>query len=270
MPGDAGEQLGGESAQAPFIGVGERRLLGPGDGLLPEQVGAAVDGPLEAAREDAHRETGEGDLQPGAVGLDRAAFGLIRRPVPADLLGVVQGRIPEDVPAVLLGESVTGPAHPGRHAELRHEVPRQGLPLALLPSDRQLEDGGSALHDRKPSAQLLPLLAIPAHGQSIILGDGLQPRLRTVAREVAGRRPRGRGKECGTQRRGESGKAHRSRLHSASARKGPGDTLLKLIAGEAFDNGQPCHGGSPIGIEIRSRSRNRCRIWNRSRSWIEE
>ena len=72
VPRHARRQVGRESLEPRFILISDPRLVRPGDGIHPQQVGAAIRGEAQTAREDAHRETGERHLEARAVGFHAA------------------------------------------------------------------------------------------------------------------------------------------------------------------------------------------------------
>ncbi|MBW8867899.1 MAG: hypothetical protein JF610_11320 [Acidobacteria bacterium] len=71
-PGDARREIGGQALEAGVVLVGNPFFTRRRRRIHPDQVRPLVDGELQIARENPHRQTGERDDQAGAVGLHAA------------------------------------------------------------------------------------------------------------------------------------------------------------------------------------------------------
>src|SRR5450759_1652581 len=155
-PDDAATVGDRKPLQPANILISHRGLAGLGDGLLPQQVGAAVHGVLERAGENTRVQTREAHLQPRAHGLHPAARRLVFGPYLANLLrlpgqiqvgsraaGNHQWRVPERVPLF--------PLHHARRKFDMQLFQRANL-LLREPSDAagDFEFGGQILSEYDP------------------------------------------------------------------------------------------------------------------------
>ena len=184
-PGDARQQIGRETFQSALVFVCHRRFIRLRDGFLPEQVRPTIHGELQSARKDSHREAGEANFQTGAVCLHFTTIDMIRSSKTADLVRVVQRRVPKNIPAFFFGESVIFAANAGRHAELRCEIPAQEGPFPAFPPRGQLTDNRGLLLNRKRRAELLAGFTVPLNEKRILVHARLESRQRPVLAEVA-------------------------------------------------------------------------------------
>ena len=162
IPQQSWERLGRETFESALVDEGDRRLIGLGDGLQAQEVGSAVDREPQSAGEDTHGEAGKRDLQPGSVGPDHDPVGVVGGGRPANLLGVVQGSVPENIPAIRLREPMPGASDAGRDVEFGNQVPSEGDPLPALLPNRQFPDCRHSTQDRESGEALLLTFTVPA------------------------------------------------------------------------------------------------------------
>ena len=213
-PHDPRHHVGRKALQAGVILVRDERLFGLRQRIHPDQIGAAIDGELETAREDPHRETWEIHFEAPAVGLHAAAGCLERRVGATDLLGFARQRrhlgaalagnfkrrVMEGVPAVLghhlrcqwdacgrqRPDMIAGhPAQAAHHVILRGQILTECGPLAALLPDRQVTNHGLAILNGVPRPHLAPSLARPRDDEQVLLNGGRETLGRFVLRQVA-------------------------------------------------------------------------------------
>ena len=199
-----------EALQSADVFVRHRGLRRRGHHFLAQQVGAAINGVLERAGEDAGRESRERDLQARALRLHLAGAGVVSGPGAADLVrltrqievGAVasrdhERRIPEGVPLFALdhfGRQRDAEFAQRRHLLLREaphaagnlklggEVRAQDDPRAAGLARRQFLDYRLPVADGELCPQLLTEVSIPGHLQHA----GAELRFQAVLRPVAG------------------------------------------------------------------------------------
>src|SRR5262249_54451520 len=79
-----------EAPQPSQIFVRHRRLLGPGDRFLPEQIRAPVNSELQSSREKAHLKSRKRDLQTGSVSFDLTRDSVVAGPRALDFVGLAR------------------------------------------------------------------------------------------------------------------------------------------------------------------------------------
>src|ERR1022692_1040086 len=202
-PHQAGIVADGEPFQPGDELISHGGSVGLGNHLLAKQVGAAVNGVAQAAREEAERDAGEVGFQAAAIGIDLAAGDLKRSPGALDLFGFagqidgrvgtgapgdVQRGVPERKPFLTLDDFgrehaqltqwyllLGGDAPPaGGHLVFGGEVASQHGPFPVSPYG-QFSHHGLAAADPQDCAQCLAALALPGQFQSTRAHLGFQP-----------------------------------------------------------------------------------------------
>ncbi len=261
----------GEALEAALIFICHRGLVGPGDGFLAEEVGAAVDGVAQGSRKDAGFEAGKFDFETRSLGLHAARGRVVCCPHPADLFGFArqakvgagaagdhQGGIPEGIPLfaldhfrrdgdvqfvdqridLLLGEA----ADAAGDFEFRREVLAEDDPGAGALARGQFADQGLPVPDGEGGAQALAALAVPGDIEDPGAIGGGKPGLRFVGAQVAILGPRGAGPQRG------AGK-NTVELHVC-----PPDFLIVVGGGAGFTPWLPETAVSKVAADGRVRS----------------
>src|SRR5579883_36496 len=203
-----------EALQPSDVFIRHRGLFGPGDGLLPQQVRAAIDRILQRTGENTGFESVKYDFETGSFGFYAARGRVISGPGLADFFGLArqtqvgsgaarnhQGRVPESIPFFALDHFgrkldvqllhqridllLREAAHAARDFELGREIPSQHDPFAVALARGEFADRGPAIADRKRGAQLLVAFPLPGDFDGSGAVAGLQSRLRPVTAQIA-------------------------------------------------------------------------------------
>ena len=144
VPRDARREIGREPLQSGFVLVRDPRFVRARHGVHPQQVCAAIRREAKASGEDAHRQTGERDLEAGAIALHAARRRLERRGRALDVGR--RARRSDDARGRLRGAGRAPRHHVAHLGTIGHHERRipERIPPVLLDHFRRQRDAGVA------------------------------------------------------------------------------------------------------------------------------